>query len=653
MARPFSLSRLRGRDFCCPPPGGSVCRALLLSLLITPAAFCADEVFDLDEIVVTATRTRTPSREIASTTTIITGKDIEKRQKDTALELLREVAGIDVVQSGGMGRTSSIYIRGAEPGHTLVLMDGVEMNDPGSSRRLCDLSTFTTENIERIEIIRGPQSTLYGSDAIGGVINIITKKGSGKPSFSVSAEGGSLNTFKESFSSSGGSSVVNYSVGVTRIDTDGISAAGKKYGNGEKDGFENTSFSARFGYTPTENFELDLIVKHSDSIADLDNGAGAGKDDPNHVFESKRFSFRTEANITLPDKKWDQKIGFSFASQERKDINEKDIDHPDDLRRSSFDGRLIEFDWQHNFHLHETNTLTLGLEIEEEAMESDDYREQASGISMSAFKKKTAQTQGYYLQDQIRLADAFFATLGVRIDEHDEFGSKTTYRLAPAYLFKQTGTKIKATYGTGFKAPSLSQLFHPDWGNADLKSEESIGWDIGVEQFFWNKKANFSVTYFSNEFDNMIDWVSSGGVSGYQNITEAESKGIELLLSVRPIESITFHTHYTRTNTENKTTEKDLRRRPEDKFGFDMDWRFHEKGNVRLGVIYVGERYSDSASQKNLDDYTLVNLAASYDINKNFQWLGCVENLFDEDYEENTGYGTPGTSVHTGFKMMF
>jgi vitamin B12 transporter len=352
-------------------------------------------------------------------------------------------------------------------------------------------------------------------------------------------------------------------------------------------------------------------------------------------------------------------LAFATTDNERDVKNKKDDQHPFDSERGHYDGQLIKFDWQHNIQLHKTNGLTFGLEYEEEEGKSRYYWESQWGPGESLFPKKTANMKGYYIQDQIKLWDRFFATLGVRIDDHSRFGTETTYRIAPAYLIKETNTKIKGTFGTGFKAPSLYQLFAPPdpffgpVGNKDLKPEKSKGWDFGVEQELLKNRVILGATYFRNDFKDLILFEQ-----GYINIAKAKTEGVELFASAKPIDDLTLRINYTYTDTEDKTTGETLIRRPKNKIGVDLNYHFLKKGNANLGVIYVGRRddkdFSISPPRRvKLDQYTLVNLAASYDISKNFQLFGRVENLLDKEYEEAKGFGTPGLSFFGGMKLSF
>jgi vitamin B12 transporter len=608
----------------------------------------------LEEIVVTATTIEGPS---------------ERDEMGATMTVIWDVPGLDVVQTGGPGRTASVYIRGSRPEHTLVLIDGVEMNDPMSPGRSYDFGYLTTDNIERIEILRGPQSTIYGSDAMGGVVNIITKKGKAKPEFFISGEAGSFNTYRESLGAGGANRWANFSIGASHTESDGISASNKqlkKKGGGhgfmdkgsthtetkEKDSYENTSVSARLGITPAKEFEIDFTYRYIDASGDLDDHAGAGGEDPNYMIDSRQYFFRTEAALFLFDGLWDQRLGYSISDHNRIYINEADeLHHLSQTYGSTYDGNGYKLDWRHTLELHETNTLILGLETEKENAEYNYYSDSHWGRYVYEFAKENARTTSYYFRDQIELWKSFFTTAGIRIERHNKFGSKATYRIAPGYLFKKTGTVIKASYGTGFKVPSLFQLYSL-WGREDLKPEESKGWDVGIEQPFFQNVVRVGLTYFRNDFENLIDY---NYWKGYVNIAEAMTRGVEVFILVEPLEDLTIVANYTYTQTRDKKTEKKLLRRPENKGSLNVNYRFLEKGNINLGVVYVGERddWVPWPRRGQVDSYTVVNVAGSFDITKNFKVFGRVENILDEEYEEVWGYGTQTRFISGGLKISF
>lgn len=625
-------------------------------------AFCApagaeEKIAKLEEVVVTANRLETATREVGSSITVITAQQIEQRQQTLLLDVLRSVPSIDVVRSGGPGSATSVFMRGANSEHTLVLLDGIELNDPSAAGGGYDFANLPTDNIERIEILRGPQSTLYGSRAMAGVINIITKRGQGKPTGFLSAQGGSFNTTAEKAGISGGTGLYNYSLGLSRFDTGGFSAASRKQGNTEKDGYQNTSLNTKLGITPASNFSVDFVANYLKNRADLDYDGGIGGDDPNYIQKTEQVSLRSQADLALFDNLWEQRLGVSFNDLNSDFNNGTDPARPSDLSRGSYHGQSVMLDWQHTLHLHETNSLTLGIERKEENAKSDYYSESIWGPYSSPWDEHSAHTTGYYLQDQVRLWDAWFTTLGVRLDDHSRFGTKATYRFTSAYVVKQTDTTFKGSYGTAFKAPSLYQLYAPTYGYENLNPEKSTGWDLGIEQSLLDGKVTMGVTYFYNDFEDLINFDDA---SKYSNISRATTQGVELTAALRPVNEFTLRAGYTYTRTEDKETGLELLRRPKNKISFDGNYRFMKKADLNLGVVYVGTRFDNvydpityGATRVKMRDYLLVNLAASYDLAKNLRIFGRVDNLFDRDYEEVLGYGTAGISAYGGVKVSF
>jgi len=605
------------------------------------------------EVVVTANRLDTAPEKVGSSQTVITREQLERMQVNTLFDALRSVPGVDVARSGGRGADASVFLRGANSSQTLVLIDGVEVNDPISTTRSFNFTDLTTDNIERIEIVRGPQSTLYGSDAIGGVINIITRRGEGDPEMSLSLEGGSFNTWRGRFHAGGGSDTVNWSLGASREDSDSISAADEAAGNTEKDGYENTTASARLGFTPADNLGINVIARYTDSAFDLDNFGGAYGDDPNNVGDQTQLVLRTEAELTLLDELWQQKLGVSLIDIGRDYYNGFDAANPDDMAESEYNGSMFKIDWQHNLRFSESNTLTIGLETEEEKGDSTYSSASAYGPYSSVFEEQTARTTGYFVQDSIAVADRWFTTLGVRLDDHDRFGSEVTWRATTACLFPDSGTTARGSLGTGFKAPSLYQLFS-EYGSLDLEPEESLGWDVGLEQADPMGYGSVGVTWFANDFDNLLDFDPVTYV--YVNIAEARTQGLEVYATAGIGDTLDLSASYTYTDTEDESTGEDLLRRARHKWGINANYGFLEKGNANLDLLWVGKRWDTDfstwpASRVELDSYLLVNLAGSWDVNEHWQVFGRLENLLDEDYQQVLGYGTYGFSGYLGLKF--
>ena len=607
-------------------------------------------------IVVTATRTEQPTLELGSTTTLITAEELKQSGKNTLIEALASVPGLDVVQSGGPGNTASVFIRGANTEHSLVMIDGVEVNDPISPGRTFNFGNLTLDNIDRVEIVRGPQSTLYGSDAMGGVINIITKKGQGKPGFFVSAEAGSYNTFREAAGLSGKTGILDYAIGLSRFDTKGFSASAAKYGNTEKDGYANTTFSSRLGINPKPGMEFNFISRFTDAKSELDNFEGPGGDDPNYTLNAKLFLLAANSRMLLLNGKWEQKLNISYNRVHRDLDNDIDELNPFDSSSGRYTGRSFKVDWQHNIYLLPGNTVTAGIEYERESGDSIYRWDSLWGPGESLFPKKSARTTGFYLQDSVKIGEFLFVNLGLRLDDHNRFGSETTYRIAPAVVLN-SGTKIRATYGTGFKAPSLYQLYAPatDWGplgNQALEPEKSKAWDIGLEQFLFNDRLSVSFTYFKNKFQDLIeyDWMQ-----GYTNIAVAETKGMEVFAFAHPLAHLTLTASYTYTKALNKITNEYLLRRPKHKANLAVNYRLLDKADLHLDMIYVGEREDifPYPTRTIAPAYTLFNFAANLQVSRNFELFGRIDNLLDKDYEAALGYGSPRRSAYIGIRANY
>ncbi|MCK5345527.1 MAG: TonB-dependent receptor, partial [Candidatus Heimdallarchaeota archaeon] len=388
---------------------------LLLANISIAGAESVEINYNLGEVLVSATKTKQYQGEVGSSTTVITSDALKKKGKSTFLEVLREVPGISIVQYGSFGGGASLYLRGSKPGHTLVMIDGVEMNDPMATDRSFDFGNLLVDNIERIEIVRGPQSTLYGSDAIGGVINIVTKKGKGDLKWAAFFEGGSYNTFKEKLGLSGSSDKIDYSLSVFRMDSDGTSKTANT-DTDEDDGYENTTLSAKLGYKILDHAKLDVVFRHTDAKYDYDDGAG--QDDPNKTGWWKNLMGSIAVDQAINDM-WDHKLAVSYSKTTRKYLDEADEVDTTDNSHNWYVGEMKKFSWQHNFYPVDWSTLTGGAEYEEERGFSD------GRASWNRFDRKTAHNAGYYLQNQFKLWGNLYITPGFRVDDHEIFGGET------------------------------------------------------------------------------------------------------------------------------------------------------------------------------------------------------------------------------------
>jgi vitamin B12 transporter len=420
-------------------------------------------------------------------------------------------------------------------------------------------------------------------------------------------------------------------ISLARTQSDGFSAASERYENTERDGYKGNNLASRFGFDISESAGINLIVRYTDAETDLDQFGGENGDDPTYVYKLKELITRAEGYFDLLDGSWEQKIGASFYNSNRKYSFDSTLALPD-YSTSNYDGRRYKIDWQNNFHLPANNILTFGVETRIDEIETEYFYNSSFGPFESVIPKSEMSTTGIFLQDQITISNSFFATGGIRYDHNSKFGGAFTYKFAPAYIFWQSGTKLRATIGTGFRVPSLVSLYDPLFGNENLKPEESIGWDVGIEQFLWASGVSIGVTYFNNEFSNVIapdeNFVS-------MNIERAETKGVEIFTTVKLVENALIKANYTYLESKDLSANSPdkglpLLRRPKHKAGLIVDYSFFQRANINLEIIYVGEKDDKDFSTFEriiIDSYTLVNVAAHFDIFKFLRIFARVENF--------------------------
>ena len=633
-------------------------RLFFLLTIFTTSIFAEGDTLkvSLSDVLVTATKYPTEVQNISSSYSIIGKEQIKQTNSPSVLQLLRDVQGISIAQQGGIGKLNSLFMRGANANHTLVLIDGVEVNDPSSPSNAFDLSNLQTNNIERIEIVRGPQSTLYGSDALAGIINIFTEKGGSINKLQLRTEGGSNSYYKGSGNFSGSFDLFSYSINFSKLSTEGISSANEIYGNKETDGYKNSSFSSSLTADLISNLKLSLNYRYTDASADLDQGSQFG-DDPNYTYDTEENIFNTALNWNLFNDKWQQKFVGSVLRRISKSTNK-----PDEINTGSStnlaNATRTKFEWLNNLTFIPYNVVTVGLETELEKASTEYKSESEWGPFESIFPTQEMRTNSFYLQNQLILDGGFSAIAGIRYDDNEKFGGESTYKIGASYFYNNTRTKIKANYGTGFKAPSLFYLFDPAFGNPNLKPEETEGWDIGFEQYFFGNNISFGATYFSNDFENLFGYDENYVTI---NIDRAKTKGVETYLTYS---SDIFYAHFTYTYTDaldlSGGQETKLIRRPADKITLSISYNPFEELNINSSIRFVGDREDDDfstspTSRVTLSNFTIVDLTANYKLLSNLKLFGRVENLFDTDYEEVLYYGTLGRAFYAGltFDLSF
>ena len=621
----------------------------------------------LDDLVVTATRTQSRLDKVGgSSVTVITAEDIRAGGHLTVREALKAVPGLDIVASGGLGAQSSVFLRGADSKNTLVMIDGIMINDPSSTNRVADLGHLTLDNVERIEVVRGPQSVLYGSNATAGVINIITRQGSGAPHVHAGAEGGSFNTRRLYGGANGRRGPFRFAFSAARLDSDGFSVADAdndripQSGNtDEDDGYRNRTLSGRFGLDVTPDFALDLSVRHLDAEVQFDdyNFAGYAQDNnagPGQPTGAKDRSdqtyLRIEARNHFFERFFETRVYTQQAIQDHASYDN------DGVVSSDFSGDARETGAQGNLNF-ANDIVSFGATYFHEAYES------------AGTGEKAARTRSHWAQNQFFWNDALELIAGFRTDDHATFGRQTTYRFSSAYTFKDSGTTVKATYGTGYRAPSLYELYadqNPSWwflgGNAALKPETSKAWDAGVEQALFGGTLSVGATYFESRYEDRIAYITDPLTfqSTYQNAAGiTRTQGVESFMAWAPQEHFSCRLDYSYIHALDHNEERQVRR-PMKKVGFNARYRPIDPLSLNLDVqwadardasTFAFDRYGDRVRE--LDPYTVVNVSARYQVCRSLEVYGRVENLFDEYYEEAWSYATAGLSAYAGIRVSY
>lgn len=604
---------------------------------LTTTALARDEQDETEEIVVIATRTENPLSRIGSSVSIVTADDIERSQTVFVEDILRTVPGISVSRSGNVGGITSVFMRGASSGNTLVLIDGVEVNDAAAPGGAFNFGSLTTDNIERIEVLRGSQSLLYGSRALGGVINIITKKGA--PGFKASgtAEYGSFGTVRANVNLSGGTGRLTYSLSGGVYSTDGISAADKRDGNSEKDGLDDYTVSGRAGARLTDFAEIDGHFRLVDSEAEFDTfDFFLGRViDGDNLNDSTEF----EAGGSLTLKLLDGMIEGIFKGG-RWSLDRDSIENGE--RNIASLGKRREFSFQGNLYLGDDNVLTVGAEREKTVMDFTFFSPFGNFPTAGG-----ANLDSFYTQFQTTLFDALTLTAGVRHDDHSTFGGATTFRFTGAYNNEATATTLRGSYGEAFKAPSLFDLFDPFSGNPGLLPEENESWDMGIEQRFLSGRVTASATYFNVDTVNLIgfDFV----LFRSDNVNASRARGVELSLEVRPVGGLGLSANYTLTSTRDMATGARLVRRPRHVANVEVSYSGDSRLSGSLGVTYSGKKLDNGGIV--LDDYFLAELRAAFRLTGNVELYGRVENLLDRNYQEIFGFGVPGIAAYFGLRL--
>jgi vitamin B12 transporter len=622
----------------------------------------------LDPVVVTGTQTAVPVSELPSAVTVIDREEIESRQVTDVQQLLRTVPGLSVTQSGSRGGATNVFPRGGNANFNLVLVDGVPVNNAGGDY---DFSDLTTDNIERIEVIRGPQSALYGSNAIGSAIQIFTRRGRGPLQGNVSLTAGTFNTYEGHGAVSGGTERFGGSLGVGYVSTSGFLPINNDY--------RDFTLSSGLDYQPIEALKLAFSARYSDSHLEFPTESAGDRLsplDPNQFQDRQRLvlSLRTTHAIT---RWWEDVLLLGYNRNDSLFRDPFDALNPEDFADSRTDSEeqrlFLNYFW--NVSLPEfyrvATTWSLGIEAQGEKL---DQRSTFDTTTTSV--EPSRSQQGYYTQVLFNWRKRATLLAGVRVEDSSVFGVDTNPRVAASYTLPWLHTKLRGGYATGIRAPSFIENFGTGSpfvvGNPNLKPEQSVSWEVGLDQPLFDGRALLSATYFANTFKDLITFVSGPGPN-FQNIQEAESSGIEAGFQVLLPWQLRLDGSYT--FLETKAIDdggiggtafppgQPLLRRPK------------HQGSV--GLTYLGERWTvafianvvgpaidrnftlPGSPRVTLPGHTKLDLAASYAALQNVWGMRSlrvqmkIDNLLNESYEEVLGFSAAGISVRGGITANF
>jgi len=601
-------------------------------------AVYAQDVTPLEGIVIySANRTPTEAAKVGSSVEVITEKELEGRAQTYVKDYLETLPGVHFSQAGP-GGISTISLRGTTGGYVKVLVDGIDVSDPSNTVTAAHFEHLLVGDVARIEVLKGSQSMLYGGDAVGGVITIETKAAR-KPGFSQSggAEYGAYNTWRGAYTAgylaADGS---NVSLTVQGVNSDGFSAAAI---GREDDGYRNLTFSGRGEYYLSPGAKIFFAARSTRARVDFDGGFPV-----NDTLDWGRYvqhAGRAGTEFTLLNGAFTNTLSIQGTRIER--------DIFAGINSGWFEGERVKAEYKGVLRFNEALSLLAGADWE-----------QTGAKTNNTIGQNTADVSGAFAQLMLEPIAGLVLTAGGRIDEHSAFGAFNTHRLTGAYLVPGTETKFRASLGTGFRAPSLDQLYGayptlglPNYGNPDLQPEESESWDVGIEQGFLGGRFKLGATYFNIDTKNLIVFESDPitfecGATCLVNVPgTTRREGVELTAAAKISSSITVTSAYTYTDTEQASGAR-LARVPRHSLAVGLDLQPMDKVEANVIVRYVAGTLDGGTD---LDDYWLVNAKVAYEFSPGWKAYVRAENLLDEKYQTVLGYGTPGLSVYGGLQF--
>jgi vitamin B12 transporter len=608
----------------------------------------ASAVDDGAPVAVSPTSEPISSAQSGSSVTVITGRDLETQQRRTVPDALMSVPGITVVPTGGPGGVTSIFMRGTNSDHVKVLIDGIDVSDPSNTNRIFDFGQLITSGIAQIEILRGPQSGLYGADAVGGVIAITTEKGEGPPKVVATLEGGSFGTFNQTSSASGSEGNFNYALNIghfhsadTPVTPLDLLPPGRVRND---DYYDNLTYGTKLGWDATRNVSFNVVARYTDATLRF-TGDDFSTFPPvpaatQSIQTVHQLYTRGETVVTLFDGAFKNYFDVAYTNAWNWTFT------PGSSPEVSINqGDRIKYDWRGVVTVAPGQTLIIGLEDQTERLETTGTTAQESNLAG-------------YIELQSQIAKRFFLAANVRLDDNEDFGEHATWRIAPSFIVPGTVTTLKGSVGTAFKAPSLSERFvdFPAFGffaNRNLQPEESLGYDVGFEQPLFNKRLLFGTTYFHNNITDLI--TANNTFTTYINIGHAITYGTESFASLTVSDGFKLRADYTHTIAIDADTGLELLRRPKDKQSLTASWIPLNPWTLTATVLNVSSWVDTDrfglTPRLTAPGYTVVNVAANYKVDDHATLFGRIDNLFNAHYEDPTGFLRPGIGVFTGVKL--
>ena len=635
----------------------------LLLFVLSGNQLLAQEALELDELLVTAGLQPISSRDVASSVTIITAEEIEQKQIKYLSDLLRQVPGFAVSQAGGLGSQTQVRVRGAEANQLLVLVDGVRANDPAASGEF-QYQLALTSNIERIEIIRGPQSATWGSDAMAGVINIIRKKDVGNRQLSGTIEAGSFNTINVGVNGGYSTQAFQISGGLSFLDSDGTNIS--RTGN-EKDGAENTTGHIALEFSAGDDFSLRLsgqLIDASNEFDDIDYFVTGLPVDADRLTDSRQTFLTGELRYEPQQGNW----SGSFSANRMDSDNDN---FSDGLWASSSATETLEIRLRGGvtFGAGEARSHRVSFALEREDIDFQ-QRGEASFFG-DPNQDQSYAVNGYALEYVGKPGTGFSWTMSGRLDDYSEFDNATTWQLAASYRLSPA-LRLRGSIGTGSKAPTFTERygFFADLfiGNPDLKPESSKGWEIGLDSSWADARYQIQLAYFDQDLQDEIDGFvfdpDSFLFTAQNSKNDSRRKGIEAVLNTHLSKSFILTATYTYTDaTEKDTMGQSLRevRRPEHIAGISANYNFaNDRGNLNLNLNHNGPQLdvffspvTFTSNRVDIDAYTVLDLAAAWQLTPTLEMTGRVSNLLDKSYEEILGFVRPGRAAYVGLRGSF